>query len=119
MPFCPCQYTDGVLLTSVFCPCCVTSQTGPTFSVTSMRPSGRKAIRHGRVKVVTVVMVNGMVASGFCSPALTCAHAADDTRASSKAPVADFTLVSPSLRFASRLLRFGLDLHHRLTRTVQ
>ncbi len=55
----------------VFCPCWVTSQTGPTFSVISMRPSGRKASRHGKVKVVTVVMLKGTLASGFCSPALT------------------------------------------------
>ena len=53
----------------VFCPCWVTSQTGPTFSVTSMRPSGRKASRQGKVKVATVVMLKGRLASGFCSPA--------------------------------------------------
>jgi hypothetical protein len=37
-----------------------------------MRPSGRKAIRQGNSKVVTVVMVKGSVASGFCAPILTC-----------------------------------------------
>ena len=56
--------TGGVPETMDFCPSCVTSQSGPAFSVTSMRPSGRKAIRHGRVKVVTVVILNGTATSG-------------------------------------------------------
>src|SRR5262245_7953864 len=90
MPPCPCARTAGTLATCVFCPCCVTNQTGPTFSVTSIRPSGRKAIRHGSVKVATVVMLNGRPASGFCSPALTWADAVDDTSAASNTPIADF-----------------------------
>ena len=51
--------------TGVFSPCCVTSHNGPTFSVISIRPSGRKAIRQGRLKVATLVNVNGSVGSGF------------------------------------------------------
>jgi hypothetical protein len=45
-------------------------QAGPTFSVISIRPSGRKARRHGRLKVATLVMTNGKQASGFCAPRL-------------------------------------------------
>ncbi|MND02338.1 hypothetical protein D3C83_216800 [compost metagenome] len=55
-----------------------------------MRPSGRKASRHGSVKVATVVMLNGTLASGFWPPALTWAHAADGARASSNIAVASF-----------------------------
>ena len=51
-------------------PCGVTSQIGPTFSVTSMRPSGRNAMRQGRLKVVTEAMLNGIAASGAWLPAL-------------------------------------------------
>ena len=61
----------------------------------SMRPSGRKARRQGRVKVVTVVMVKGRLASGFCSPALTWAHAAADARVSSNTAFANFIVISP------------------------
>ena len=61
---------------------------GPTFSVTSMRPSGRKAIRQGSSKVLTVVMLKGTVASGFCWPILTWAQAAG-TRAGCNALIAD------------------------------
>ena len=62
-------------MTGVLAPCWVTTQRAPTFSVMSMRPSGRKAIRQGRSRVVTWVMVKGRVGSGFCSPALICAFA--------------------------------------------
>ena len=75
MPPCPCDSTAGTFVTGVFSPFCVTSQSGPTFSVMSMRPSGRNAMRHGRLKVATWVIVNGRVASGVCVPALTCAPA--------------------------------------------
>src|SRR5215475_9109624 len=61
--------------TGVFAPCWVTSQRPPTFSVMSIRPSGRKAIFQGRFNVVTWVMVKGRFGSDFCSPALTCADA--------------------------------------------
>jgi hypothetical protein len=47
----------------------------PTFSVISMRPSGRKAIRQGRLRVATWTMLKGRLGSGFCSPALICASA--------------------------------------------
>src|SRR5439155_24664483 len=79
----------------IFCPSCVTNQTGPTFSVISMRPSGRNASRHGKVKVVTVVIVKGRLVSGFCSPALNWAQAAADARISSNAAFANFIVVSP------------------------
>ena len=68
----------GRIVHRIFSPCWDTSQTGPTFSVISMRPSGRKASRQGSLKVATVVMVKGRLASGFCSPALTWAQAATD-----------------------------------------
>jgi hypothetical protein len=50
-----------------------------------MRPSGRKASRQGRLKVATVVMEKGRLASGFCSPILTCAEASTDAMMKSKA----------------------------------
>ncbi len=53
----------------------VTSQRAPTFSVMSIRPSGRKAIFQGRFRVVTFAMWKGRPGSGFCSPALICADA--------------------------------------------
>ena len=73
MPPCPSCKTAGTFATRVFAPCWVTSQTGPGFSVMSMRPSGRKAMRQGRLNVATLVIVNGSVGSAFCRPALTCA----------------------------------------------
>src|SRR5262249_44316571 len=95
--FLPCQETGGVLATRIFCPIWVTRQTGPTFSVTSMRPSGRKARRQGRVKVVTVVIVKGRLVSDFCSPALTWAQAAADARVSSNIAFANCIVISPLL----------------------
>ena len=82
---------------AIFSPCWDTSQTGPTFSVISMRPSGRKAIRQGSLKVATVVMVKGRLASGFCSPTLTWAQAAADARVKSNAAFANFIVISPCL----------------------
>src|ERR1035441_7119962 len=43
-----------------------------------MRPSGKKANRQGRLKVVSVVRMKGRLASGFCSPTLTWAQTAAD-----------------------------------------
>src|SRR5215471_3386968 len=63
---------------------------GPGFSVISMRPSGRKASRQGSLKVATVFRVKGRPASGFCSPILTCAHAAPDATVKSNAAFANF-----------------------------
>ena len=37
-------------------------------------------MRHGKLKVVTCVTMNGTLASGGMPPALTCACAAGDTR---------------------------------------
>ena len=82
---------------AIFCPCGDTSQTGPTFSVISMRPSGRKASRHGSSKVLTVVMVKGRLASGFCSPTLTWARIAAAARVTSNAAFANFIVISPYL----------------------
>ena len=62
-------------MTGVLAPCCVTNTIPPTFSVISIRPSGRKAIRQGRLRVVTWTMLKGRLGSGFCSPALICASA--------------------------------------------
>src|SRR6185295_17026217 len=66
---------------------------GPIFSVTSMRPSGRKARRQGNSKVVTVVMVKGRLASGFCSPTLTWAHTAADARVTNNAVFTTFIVM--------------------------
>ena len=63
---------------------------GPTFSVISMRPSGRNARRHGRLKVATWVMTNGKLASGFCAPRLVWAEAPVAARAASTAVFANF-----------------------------
>ena len=81
----------------IFCPCGDTSQTGPIFSVISMRPSGRKASRQGSSKVVTVVMVKGRLASGFCSPTLTWAQTAADARVKSTTVFAKRIVISPYL----------------------
>src|SRR5262245_54485495 len=89
MPPCPCHRTGGTLSTGVFSPVCVTSHTGPTFSVMSMRPSGRNAMRQGSLNDATWVMVNGKLGSGFCSPALTWARAVADTRVRSSAAFAN------------------------------
>src|SRR4029078_10890300 len=76
MPPCPPYRTAGAFDTGVFAPCCVTSHSRPTFSVISMRPSGRNAMRHGRLNSATCVNVNGKLDSGAFSPAFTCACAA-------------------------------------------
>src|SRR5215475_7986623 len=60
-----------------------------------MRPSGRNARRQGSSKVATVVMVKGRPASGFCSPALTCAQAAAAAKVSSKTAFANLIVNSP------------------------
>src|SRR5271169_6712755 len=59
-----------------------------------MRPSGRKAIRQGSSKVLTVVIVKGTLASGFCSPTLTWAQAATDARVKSNGAFANFIVIS-------------------------
>src|SRR6185312_11664510 len=91
MPPWPFHSTLGALATGVFWPLWVTSHTGPTFSVISIRPSGRKARRQGRLKLATWVMVKGRLASGFWSPRLTWAWAADAAVAISAAASAIFT----------------------------
>src|ERR1051326_4150349 len=65
---------------------------GPIFSVTNMRPSGRKAIRQGSSKVAVVVTLKDSVASGFCSPTLTWAEAVA-ARVRSSAALADFIMI--------------------------
>src|SRR5258708_10880806 len=85
MPPCPWYRTAGTFSTGVFAPCWVTSQAGPTFSVMSMRPAGRNAMRQGSLNVATSVIVNGRLGSGFCSPALICASAVADTSVTSSA----------------------------------
>src|ERR1700685_1732615 len=62
-----------------------------------MGPSGRKASRQGSLRVATVVMVKGRLASGFCSPTLTWARAATDARVKNNAVFANFIGVSPRL----------------------
>ena len=85
MPPWPSCRTAGVLAMRVFAPCGVTSQTGPGFSVMSMRPSGRNAMRQGRLNVATFVIVNGRLGSAFCRPALTCARASGATSVRNRA----------------------------------
>src|SRR5690349_2144720 len=97
MPFWPCQYTGGVFETGlIFSPRAETSHTGPTFSVTSMRPSGRNAIRHGNSNVLTVVMVKGRLASGFVSPTLTWAQPVTEARPTNNAIFAKRIVMSLS-----------------------
>src|SRR5690348_15486946 len=113
MPFWPCQYTGGVLVNVViFSPCGDASQMGPIFSVISMRPSGRKAKRHGNSNVLTVVMLKGMLASGFCSPALTWAQAPAEITEVSNAAFANLIFDPPCIR---RILGSGTLLFNRTT----
>src|SRR5262249_9771201 len=88
---------------AIFCPSFDTSQTGPTFSVTSIRPSGRNAIRQGSSNVVVVVIVKGTPTSGFCSPALTCAQAPADATASSNVAFTSFIFVFSLLAIQYKL----------------
>src|SRR4051812_20886894 len=98
MPFWPCQYTGGVLPTgAIFCPCGDNSHTGPTFSVTSILPSGRKAIRQGSSKVVTGVIVKGRLVSDFCSPLFTWAPTIADASMKRTAVFATLIVISPCL----------------------
>src|SRR6476659_7806577 len=93
MPFWPCQYTGGVPASgAIFSPWGETNQMGPIFSVTNMRPSGRKAIRQGSSNVDVVVMLKGSAASGFCSPTLTWVQAVA-VRVRSNAALVDFIML--------------------------
>ena len=83
----------------IFSPVAETSHTGPIFSVTSIRPSGRKAIRHGNPNVLVVVMVKGRLASAFCSPTLICAIAVADAKLNSTATFAKRIVASPCLAY--------------------
>jgi hypothetical protein len=62
--------------------------------VISIRPSGKKASRQGSLKVATVVMLKGRLASGFCSPTLTWAQAATDTSVKSSGAFANLIVMS-------------------------
>src|SRR2546423_670628 len=73
---------------------------GPIFSVTSMRPSGRKAMRQGSSKVATVVIVNGRVASGFFPPTLTWPEAITDTMVKRTAVLGKFIDLCSSINSA-------------------
>src|SRR5215469_15762733 len=98
-------------------PCGVTSQMGPTFSVTSMRPSGRKAMRQGRLKVATDVMLNGTLASGFWSPAFTWAatgaYAPPDNNATSRAVFAILVMIFFLRRLWAGKITDGAGAVHR------
>jgi hypothetical protein len=83
------------LATGVFSPVWVTSQMGPTFSVISIRPSGRKASLHRRLKVATLVMTNGKLASGFCAPRLVWAEAPVAAKVTDTANSASFIFRLP------------------------
>src|ERR1039457_3835594 len=65
----------------------------------SMRPSGRNAMRQGRLNVATWVIVNGRVASGVCVPALNCACAAVETKVRSSVARTNIFIVFPSPYF--------------------
>src|SRR3954453_10391262 len=62
-----------------------------------MRPSGRKANRHGSLNVVTVVSVKGRLASGVCSPTFTWGQAATEASVRSNAAFTVFIVISPLL----------------------
>ena len=99
MPTCPDHTAAGTLSIGVFSPCWVMSQTGPTFSVTSMRPSGRNAMRQGNLRsATTLVTVNGRFGSDGCVPALTWAPAAAGTSVKSSSSIEKRLHVSPSLQ---------------------
>jgi hypothetical protein len=78
---------------------------------------GQEGQPPGQFKVATVVMVKGRLASGFCSPILTWAQAATDTRVKSNAAFANFIVIlslllkRPALsdpgRFVNRTLPLG------------
>jgi hypothetical protein len=76
----------------------VTSQIGPTFSVINTRPSGTNARRHGRLKVATVVMTNGKLASGLCAPRLVWADAPVAVKVASTAVFASLIFHLPRTR---------------------
>ena len=81
---------------------------GPTFSVTSIRPSGRKAIFQGMLKVVTEVMLNGTLASGFWSPALTWALAGTAAAVANKrAAIFNVFIFSPLGIFCDARFEYG------------
>jgi hypothetical protein len=54
------------------------------------------------VKVATVFMLKGGLASDFCSPALTWAHADADARVSISTTFANFVIISPRFSRAPR-----------------
>src|SRR6185437_5708198 len=58
----------------------------------SMRPSGRNAMRQGRSKLATFVMLKGRLGSDFCSPALVCACAAFVSSATRRTAMASFVI---------------------------
>jgi hypothetical protein len=61
-----------------------------TILLTPPFDSGRKARRHGRLKVATWVMTNGKLASGFCAPRLAWAEAPVAAKAASTTVFASF-----------------------------
>src|SRR3954454_10352185 len=61
----------------------------------SIRPSGKKAIRQGRLKVATCVIVNGRSASGFSVPALTWALAVPAPSVNSSTELSNDFIVLP------------------------
>src|SRR6516164_7829794 len=70
---------------------------GPTFSVITIRPSGRNPSRHGRLKVATLVMTNGKLASGVWAPRLVWAEAPDAVKAANTAVFASFIFHLPRI----------------------
>src|SRR4051812_37711232 len=59
-----------------------------------MRPSGRKAMRQGRLNVATWVIVNGRLGSGFNAPALIWAYAEADTSMSRRTALGSVFMIS-------------------------
>ena len=84
---------------------------GPTFSVISIRPSGRNASRHGRLKVATWVMTNGKLASGFCAPRLVWAEAPDAARTANTTVFASFIFHLPRMFVVARVRGFRTVYH--------
>src|SRR5262245_57098835 len=80
----------------------------------SMRPSGRNAIRQGRLNVVTCVIVNGWFGSSLCSPALTCAPAADGTSVRSSAALISVLMCLVSFTDQVRVQRIRERANHIL-----
>src|SRR5262249_35716800 len=102
---------------------------GPTFSVITIRPSGRNPSRHGRLNVATLVMTNGKMASVVCAPRLVWAGAPDAVKAANTAVFASFIFHLPRIfgrrgcedfgRSTTRINETGLEVRRAASSPAQ